>query len=292
MGEEKVPTGGILYLVATPIGNLDDISARALRTLESVDFIAAEDTRHSRALLDRYGIAKPMVALHEHNEDRAAAAVLARIASGESAALISDAGTPLINDPGYPLVHAARAQGLTVSPIPGPCALIAALSASGLATDRFAFEGFPPRQSAARRKLLGDLIDDPRTLVFYESSHRILAFCEDIGAVLPGQRAVVIARELTKLHETIVATTASAVAALVRDTPHMEKGEFVVLLAGAEPVAADAGLSAEQERVLGLLLEECSVKTAATLTARIAGARKETAYRAALALRQRGEQTG
>ncbi|NJD07733.1 MAG: 16S rRNA (cytidine(1402)-2'-O)-methyltransferase [Methylococcaceae bacterium] len=281
-----MPSGGILYLVATPIGNLDDISARALRILQAVDFIAAEDTRHSRALLDRYGIARPLVALHEHNEDRVAAALLERIAGGESAALISDAGTPLINDPGYPLVSAARARGLTVSPIPGPCALIAALSASGLATDRFAFEGFPPRHSSARRRLLTDLKDDSRTLVFYESSHRILAFCEDIGAVLPNRREVVIARELTKLYETIVTTRAADAAALVRDTPHMEKGEFVVMIAGAEPVVADAGLSAEQERVLRLLLEECSVKTAAALTARITGARRETAYQAALVLKQ------
>ena len=292
MGEENVATGGILYLVATPIGNLDDISARALRTLEAVDFIAAEDTRHSRALLDRYGISKPLVALHEHNEDRVATVLLERIAGGESAALISDAGTPLINDPGYPLVRAARARGLKVSPIPGPCALIAALSASGLATGRFAFEGFPPRHGSARRKLLGELKDDPRTLVFYESSHRILDFCRDIGAVLPAGRPVVIARELTKLHETIVATSAAELAALVCDTPHMEKGEFVVVVAGAEAAAADAVLTAEQERVLGLLLEECSVKTAAALTARITGARRETAYRAALALRQQAEPGG
>jgi len=276
---------GILYLVATPIGNLDDISARALATLRSVDFIAAEDTRHSRALLDHYGIVKPLVACHEHNQDRIGETLLARIAGGESAALIADAGTPLINDPGYPLVRVARERGFRVSPIPGPCALIAALAASGLPTDRFCFEGFPPRTAVARRKRLAELRGEPRTLVFYESSHRIADFCADLGAVLPAQRPVVVARELSKLHETIVSTRAGEVAELVRETAYMEKGEFVVVVGGAE--AADgAELSVEQERVLALLLEECSVKTAAALTARITGARKETAYRAALALRQ------
>lgn len=278
---------GILYLVATPIGNLGDFSRRAQEVLQAADFIACEDTRHSRPLLERYDIAKPLVALHEHNEDAVAERLLARIEGGESMALISDAGVPLISDPGFPLVRLARARGIRVTPIPGPCALIAALSASGLPTDRFVFEGFPPRGGHARRALLQDLLNEERTLIFYESSHRALDFVRDIAAVFPAERPVCIARELTKLHETVVLTTAGAAPALLEADPNMQKGEFVVLLQGASPERDNESLNAEQTRVLRLLLEECSVKTAAALTAKIAGARKEVAYRAALAWTER-----
>ena len=278
---------GILYLVATPIGNLADMSFRAVEILKQVDFIAAEDTRHSRPLLDRYGIAKPLTALHEHNEDQAAGRLVERLARGESAALISDAGTPLINDPGFPLVRLAREKEIRVVPIPGACALIAALSASGLPTDRFAFEGFPPRTSSSRKTLLKGLTDDPRTIIFYESSHRALEFLRDVAAVFPASRPLVIARELTKFYETILNTTAAGAAELVEADPDMQKGEFVILIAGA-PAAhgAQDQLTAEQQKVLEILLEECSVKTAANLCAKITGARKELAYQAALAIKE------
>jgi 16S rRNA (cytidine1402-2'-O)-methyltransferase len=182
------------------------------------------------------------------------------------------------------LVREAVERGVQVVTVPGACALIAALAASGLATNRFAFEGFPPRTGSARRKLLESLLEDSRTLIFYESSHRVLDFVNDAAQVFPPERLIVIARELTKLHETILRSTVAQAAALIEADPHMQKGEFVVLLQGAPPAADDAGLSAEQTRVLKLLLEECSVKTAVTLTVKITGARKETVYQAALRL--------
>lgn len=274
---------GILYLVATPIGNLADFTFRAMDILQQVDFIACEDTRHSRPLLDRYDIDKPLTALHEHNEDAASAKLLDRLEKGESMALISDAGTPLINDPGFPLVRQALARGLTVVPVPGACALIAALSASGLTASRFSFEGFPPRTSTARRNWLENLADDARTLIFYESSHRVLDFVIDIAIVFPATRRIVIARELTKLYETIVRCTVSEATALIEAGPFMEKGEFVVLLEGAPQQTKDE-LTARQIRVLKLLLEECTVKTATALAVKITGARKELLYQAALKL--------
>lgn len=275
---------GILYIVATPIGNLADLSFRAVATLQKVDLIAAEDTRHSRPLMNRYGINKPMVAVHEHNEDATATRLVERLAHGESVALLSDAGTPLINDPGFPLVRLARERGIQVTPIPGPCAAIAALSVSGLSSDRFAFEGFPPRTGSARRNRLTKLREDPRTLIFYESSHRVLDFVADLAAVFPAARRVVIARELTKLYETVVEVTVGQAPALIEGDPHMRKGEFVILVQGAPDTPHDDELTHAQLRVLQLLLQECSVKTAATLAARITGARKEIAYRVALDL--------
>ncbi len=289
MGKKIVPDNpkGILYLVATPIGNLADFSFRAVAVLQGVDFIACEDTRHSRPLLERYGIARPLVALHEHNEDAASARLLERLEQGESMALVSDAGTPLINDPGFPLVRQAAERGLAVVPVPGACALVAALSASGLAADRFAFEGFPPRTAAARRNCLEALLDDARTLIFYESSHRVLDFVRDIARIFPAERRIVIARELTKLHETIVRCTVAEASALIAGDAYMEKGEFVVLLQGAPLQRGGQEMTAEQTRVLKLLLEECSVKTAAALAAKITGARKELAYQAALRLAEK-----
>ena len=277
---------GILYLVATPIGNLADFSFRAVAVLQGVDFIACEDTRHSRPLLERHGIDRPLSALHEHNEDAASAKLLDRLEQGESMALVSDAGTPLINDPGFPLVRMAVERGLHVVPIPGACALVAALSASGLPTDRFAFEGFPPRTGQARRNWLESLRDDTRTLIFYESSHRVLGFIKDIAKTFPAERHIVIARELTKLHETFARCTVAEAPALIESDAYMEKGEFVVLLQGAAEKQATDGLSPEQTRVLTLLLEECSVKSAVALTVKIAGAKKDLAYQAALKLAQ------
>lgn len=279
---------GILYLVATPIGNLADMGRRAVEILKKADLIACEDTRHSRPLLDHYGIARPLSAFHEHNEDAAAARLVERLLQGESIALISDAGTPLVNDPGFPLVRQARVAGVRVVPVPGPCALIAALCASGLPSDRFAFEGFPPRKPAARKALFETLRDEPRTLIFYESSHRVSETVRDLAEVFPAGRRLVIARELTKLFETIAGTTVGDAPGLLEREPDMQRGEFVLLLEGAAPPVDSEGLTAEQERVLGLLLGECSVKTAVGLAVKITGGRKEWLYQAALRL-TRGE---
>ena len=274
---------GILYLVATPIGNLADVTFRAVEVLQGVSLIACEDTRHSRPLLDRYNIDKPLTALHEHNEEAASAKLLEKLEQGESVALISDAGTPLINDPGFPLVRLAVDRGVRVVPVPGACALVAALSVSGLPTSHFAFLGFPPRSSSARRSLLESLVDESSTLIFYESSHRVLEFVKDIAFVFPVQRRIVIARELTKLHETILRCTVAEVVSMIENDPFMEKGEFVVLIEAATRKTKDE-LTEEQLRVLKLLLEECSVKTASSLAAKVTGARKELLYQAALRL--------
>ncbi|QJD28655.1 16S rRNA (cytidine(1402)-2'-O)-methyltransferase [Methylococcus geothermalis] len=276
---------GVLYLVATPIGNLGDISLRAVEILKSVDLIAAEDTRHSRPLLDRYGIDRPLFALHEHNEQQASDRLIDRLKAGQCIALISDAGTPLINDPGFPLVSRARAAGIIVTPVPGACALVTALSASGLSAARFVFEGFAPRTGAARRRWFESLVAEERTLVFYEASHRIRDCIADIATVFPEDRGVVVARELTKLHENFVCAPAADMPALMDRAPENSKGEFVVMIEGAKPEPAQTGLSPEALRVLKLLLEECSLKSAAGLAARITGARREDLYRAALELK-------
>ncbi|BCX89069.1 16S rRNA (cytidine1402-2'-O)-methyltransferase [Methylomarinovum tepidoasis] len=271
---------GTLYVVATPIGNLGDISERALATLRQADLIASEDTRHSQQLLSRYGISTPVTALHDHNERTRIDDILDRLRAGSDVALVSDAGTPLINDPGFLLVRAAHEAGIRVSPVPGPCAAIAALSAAGLPTDRFAFEGFPPRTSSARRRFFEALRDEPRTLVFYESCHRILPCLEDLAATFPPQRRLVIAKELTKVHERLIITEIAEAALHFRDHPDWRKGEFVLVLEGAP--RDKASLSAEQRRVLDLLLEECSLKIAVSLAEKITGARKKLLYQTAL----------
>jgi 16S rRNA (cytidine1402-2'-O)-methyltransferase len=277
---------GILYLVATPIGNLRDFTFRAVDILQHVDLIACEDTRHSRPLLDHYGISTATVPFHEHNEDSAAPRLIERLLRGESIALISDAGTPLISDPGFPLVRSARSAGIRVVPVPGPCALVAALSVSGLPTDRFAFEGFLPRKSSARKASLENLVNDARTLIFYESSHRVLESVADIAAIFPSERRLVIARELTKLFETIVDTQVGEAISSLESDPNMQKGEFVLVLEGAPELGRSEGLAAEEERILRILLEDCSVKTAVSLTVKITGARREMVYRTALRLNQ------
>lgn len=277
---------GILYLVATPIGNLRDFTFRAVDVLQQVDLIACEDTRHSRPLLDHYGISTSTVPFHEHNEDSAAPRLIERLLRGESIALISDAGTPLISDPGFPLVRSARSAGIRVVPVPGACALVAALSASGLPTDRFAFEGFLPRKSSARKASLENLSNDARTLIFYESSHRVLESVADIAAIFPSERRLVIARELTKLFETIVDTQVGEAISFLESDPNRQKGEFVLVLEGAPEFGRAEGLAAEEERILRILLEDCSVKTAVSLTVKITGARREMVYRTALRLNQ------
>ena len=273
---------GVLHIVATPIGNLADISRRALEVLERVAVIAAEDTRHTRRLLSYFGISKPLVSLHEHNEAQRFPALLARLEAGESIALVSDAGTPLISDPGFRLVREARARGLVVSPIPGACSIIAALSVAGLPTDRFVFEGFLPSRASARRRHLEKLRLEPRTLVFLESSHRIVAALHDLVAAFGAGRMASVARELTKRYETVRLDTLAGLADWVASQAERERGEFVLVVAGAsiEPQRPPAGLS--PEAVLDLLLEELPVKKAARLAARLTGASRNTLYRLAL----------
>jgi len=228
---------GTLYVVATPIGNLEDISARAVRVLGEVDLIACEDTRHTRKLLDHIRVSKPLVSYHEHNERDRAGELIAELKAGKSIAIVSDAGTPLIADPGYRLVEMARQAGLVVSPLPGPSAFIAALSAAGLPTDAFLFHGFLPAKSGQRRKLLQELKALEATLVFYEAPHRILEALEDIGEVL-GQRQIVLARELTKVHEEFLHGTAGELRALLAERPSI-KGEFAVMVAKGEATEGD-----------------------------------------------------
>ncbi|WP_419600091.1 16S rRNA (cytidine(1402)-2'-O)-methyltransferase [Thiolapillus sp.] len=277
---------GKLYVVATPIGNLADFSARGIAVLTQVDLIAAEDTRHVRMLLSHYGISNKLFSLHQYNEQKASAALLEKLRQGLSIALVSDAGTPLLSDPGMPLVKMAREAGIEVSPVPGACALIAALSVAGLPVSRFLFEGFLPRTGAARRAFFQERQDWRLTWVFYESSHRILAAIEDLAEVLPVQRGIVIARELTKVHETIVKDSLENVLTLLRQDENMRRGEFVVIVSAAQPEKNEAVISAEQKKLLTILLRECSTRTAAALAAEITGARKKDLYQAALALRK------
>ena len=275
----------MLYIVATPIGNLKDITHRAVEVLKSVDLIAAEDTRHVRMLLQHYGISNKVIALHQHNEDKAASEIVEKLRSGLSIALVSDAGTPLISDPGMPVVKAVHEANLTVVPIVGACALIAALSAAGVAITPFTFEGFTPRTSSARQTFFVERSAISTTWIFYESCHRILDCLQDMTAVLPPERSIVIARELTKLHETIVKLPLAEMLTLVETDANMRRGEFVVIVEGAVKIdVSENTIAPEQERILKLLLTECSVKKAVELTVEITGGKKKPIYQAALAL--------
>ena len=274
---------GVLYVVATPIGNLEDISARALAVLKQVAVAAAEDTRHSGVLLSHFGIRAELISLHDHNEAERAPLLVSRLQAGESVALISDAGTPLISDPGFELVRAAREAGIKVTPVPGASALIAALSVSGLPTDRFVFEGFLPAKQAARRERLAMLATEPRTLVFYESVHRLEESLEDMAAAFGPERAGVLARELTKLHEQVLDASLKELAAWAGSDPAAGKGEVALMVAGAA-AAEGAALDAEAERVLKVLLKELPVKQAAALAAEITGLNKNPLYEKALEL--------
>lgn len=285
----SMQAGGVLYVVATPIGNLDDISARALRTLSEVALIAAEDTRHSSRLLQHFGISTPLLACHEHNEREQGGRFLARLQAGEDVALISDAGTPLISDPGYHLVRQARAAGIRVVPVPGACALIAALSAAGLPSDRFIFEGFLPAKAAARRTRLALLREEPRTLIFYEAPHRILECVEDMQAIFGGERLALLGRELTKTFETLKGLPLAGLREWIAADSNQQRGECVLLLAGWEAPPGEPAVGAEALRVLDLLLAELPLKRAAALAAEITGVRKNLLYQAALE-RQEGAQ--
>jgi 16S rRNA (cytidine1402-2'-O)-methyltransferase len=268
---------GKLWVVATPIGNLEDLSPRAQSILRAADLIAAEDTRHSAALLQHFGITTRRVALHEHNEREVSTELVQRMRDGAEIALISDAGTPLISDPGFRLVRAAREAGIAVSPAPGPCAAIAALSIAGLPSDRFVFEGFLPAKSAARRTHLQALRSETRTLIFYESSHRIVETLDDLAAVFGAERRAVIARELTKLFETVLDGTLAELVAHVKADANQQRGEFVVLAAGAGDDAA-AGRLAEGRRVFELLRRDLPPGRAAKLAAEISGAPRNRLY--------------
>ena len=271
------PARGRLWIVATPIGNLDDLSPRARDVLRAVALVAAEDTRHSAPLLAHAGSRARTLSLHEHNEREQAERIVERLLAGDDVALVSDAGTPLISDPGFRLVRAAREAGCEVSPVPGPCAAVAALSVAGIASDRFAFEGFLPAKSAARRERLQALASEPRTLIFYESSHRIAEALADLAAIFGAARAAVLARELTKLFETVIAASLAELHARVLADPNQQRGEFVLVVAGAEGDAADATL-AEGRRVFALLREELPPARAAKLAAAITGAPRKALY--------------
>jgi 16S rRNA (cytidine1402-2'-O)-methyltransferase len=278
---------GIFYVVATPIGHLDDISRRALQVLGQVDLILAEDTRHSLPMLRRYGVRTPLQALHEHNEQRMVSRVIKRLEVGENIALISDAGTPLISDPGYPLVRALRERGLTVVPIPGPSALICALSAAGVPTDRFVFEGFLPSKRQQRRRRLQSLAREPRTLVFFEAPHRVLAIFEDMAVVFGNDRRGVLARELTKTFETFRQGTLSELHAWLQANPEQRKGEFVILVEGAGETIAPA-VVLRSEEVLQALLPVLPVKRAVAIAAQLTGEKRNLLYQHALKLTKEG----
>jgi 16S rRNA (cytidine1402-2'-O)-methyltransferase len=267
---------GTLYVVATPIGNLADLSARAREVLAEVAAICAEDTRHTRALLTAHGIERPLLALHEHNEAEQAWKLVERLRAGDSLALVSDAGTPLVSDPGYRLVREARAAGLKVSPVPGACAAIAALSVAGIPSDRFCFEGFLPAKAAARRERLAALAREPRTLVFYESAHRIEEALADLVAVFGGEREAVLARELTKLFETVLGDTLAALAQRVAGDADQRKGEFVLVVRGCPDDGSAALL--EGQRLYARLKEQLSPSQAAKLAAELSGAPRKALY--------------
>lgn len=273
----SVSNPGTLYVVATPIGNLGDMVPRAVETLQTVAVIAAEDTRHSARLLAHFDIKTPCVAYHDHSDELRTAQLITRLQAGESIALISDAGTPLVSDPGYRLVRSARQAGIPVVPVPGACAMIAALSAAGLPSDRFAFEGFLPAKQVARCTQLRSLADDPRTLIFYEAPHRILETLQDMVEVFGPEREVVMARELTKTFETIKGDKVAELAAWVAADSNQQRGEIVLLVQGA-PKADSEAMSPEHMRVMKVLLEELPVKQAATLGAKLTGLKKNFLY--------------
>ena len=277
---------GTLYIVATPIGNLDDISARACDVLRKAAVVAAEDTRRAGQLLTHLGLKNRLLSFHEHNETARIDAVLATLQSGGDVALISDAGTPLISDPGYRVVERVRAEGLAVSPIPGCCAAIAALSVSGLPTDRFRFEGFLPSRTAARQKTLKTLVNAPETLIVYESVHRIADVLADIETIFGADRPITLARELTKRYETIYSGTVAEVRVKLAADPGGNKGEFTLVIA-ASPVQQTV-VEQELERVVGILLQSVSASQAAALAAEIMGVKKREAYRVATEIKARG----
>jgi len=275
---------GTLYVVATPIGNLGDITQRALETLKQVDAIAAEDTRHTVGLLRHFGISKPLVAVHEHNEQHAAEGLLKRLQAGESIALVTDAGTPAVSDPGAVVVHAVRSAGIKVVPIPGASAVITALSAAGIVESGFCFEGFLPASGSQRRKRLEILKSMPVTLVFYEAPHRIVECVQDLQTIFGGERLLTIARELTKTFETIHTASLTDAAHWLQADSNQQRGEFVLLIHPA-PTEKTEGLDDNTQRILKRLLQELPLKQAVALAVDITGHKKNELYDAALVLK-------
>lgn len=279
--DRAVISASTLYVVPTPIGNLGDITHRALEVLKGVDLIAAEDTRHTGLLLQHFAINARLFALHDHNEQQKADHLLAKLQEGQSIALVSDAGTPLINDPGYHLVRRCREAGIRVVPLPGACAAITALSAAGLASDRFCYEGFLPAKTKGRKDTLQALIEEPRTLIFYESTHRLLESLQDMVTVLGPQRYVVLARELTKTWESIHGAPVGELLAWVQEEETRRRGEMVLIVEGHK-VQVDDALPAVALRTLALLQKELPLKKAAALAAEIHGVKKNALYKYAL----------
>ena len=274
---------GILYIVATPIGNLQDITQRALDTFAQVDLIAAEDTRHSGLLLSHYGIKKPFFALHDHNEQEKAHILVGKLKQGSNIALISDAGTPLISDPGFHLVRQCREAGIRVVPLPGACAAITALCASGIASDRFCFEGFLPAKSKARKDKLENIAEEDRTLIFYESTHRILDTLEDMQSVLGDDRYIVLAREITKTWETITGNTIKNLREWLLEDPNRTKGEMVLIVEGKPKSDNNDEISPQAVKALELIAEELPLKKAAAIVAELYGYKKNALYQFGLA---------
>ncbi len=272
---------GTLFIVATPIGNLDDLTPRARQTLAVVDLIAAEDTRHTGRLLSHIGVQTRQMALHDHNEESVVERVLDALNTGQNVALVSDAGTPLVSDPGYRLVRAAHQAGITVSPLPGACAAIAALSVAGLPSDRFCFEGFLPSKQKARRSALAAVANETRTLVYYESVHRIDETLDDMASAFGAERDAFVGRELTKLHEQGVRGTLKELAARVGNGDIPSKGEFVIVVAGAEPAATSAH---DADVLLKELAAVLPAKTAASVAANVTGGRRNDMYKRLLEL--------
>ena len=274
---------GILYIVATPIGNLQDITQRALDTFAQVDLIAAEDTRHSGLLLSHYGIKKPFFTLHDHNEQEKAHILVEKLKQGSNIALISDAGTPLISDPGFHLVRQCREAGIRVVPLPGACAAITALCASGIASDRFCFEGFLPAKSKARKDKLENIAEEDRTLIFYESTHRILDTLEDMQSVLGEERYIVLAREITKTWETITGNTIKNLREWLLEDPNRTKGEMVLIVEGKPKSDNNDEISPQAVKALELIAEELPLKKAAAIVAELYGYKKNALYQFGLA---------
>jgi 16S rRNA (cytidine1402-2'-O)-methyltransferase len=270
-------------VVATPLGNVEDISARALRVLREVDAIAAEDTRHTGRLLAYFGIATPLFSLHEHNERVRLEPVVERLRRGQTLALVSDAGTPLISDPGFPLVRELRRQGLKVIPVPGPCSLVAALSVAGLPTDRFIFEGFLPAKTNARCARLRGLACEERTLVFLESSHRIAEMLADLATVFGEERFAVVGRELTKRFEEVQGGTLSELRGWLDADANRQRGEFVVLVHGAPAVVEEVD-TLETRRLLIALMEELPLGRAVAVAVKATGLKRKALYELALRL--------
>lgn len=273
-----------LYIVATPIGNLDDITLRAIDTLKRVDLIAAEDTRHSGLLLQHLGIKAKLFSLHDHNEQEKAHVLIEKLQSGLSIALVSDAGTPLINDPGYHLVKACRENGIKVVPIPGACAAIAALSVAGLPSDKFIYEGFLPAKSKARQDSLASLITEPRTMIFYESTHRLLETLKDMQTIFGANKQIVLAKELTKTWETIVSFPVNELIDWLNQDASRQKGEFVLIVAGYTESNKD--IDPKAINTLKLLQKELPLKKAAAITAEIYGLKKNQLYQIGLNLEE------